>query len=316
MTAHETQETCVFRKYDRIDILLGGTDPAALDSLADAFPADLVLRRPDFIRLTNVPAESLTEELRNRALENQIDLIALAPGLSLKDFRVACFDMDSTLIQNECIDDMAAIVGRGKEVAEMTRLAMEGHLPFAENLRRRVHCLEGADGSIFEKTIAGLKPTPFAAEWIAMLTANGIRTYILTGGFAEVARVVAERYGMTGFVSNRLGLNADGSLSGEVTGPAGGKILDADGKRRAVEVLAEVSNTPLSAVICGGDGANDLEMIGAAGFGFAYHGKPVVAAAARHAVRFGDFRTVAHCFVEAWPELGADACSCAMPASM
>ena len=63
--------------------------------------------------------------------------------------------------------------------------------------------MEGADGTIFEKTIAGLKPTPFAAEWIVMLNENGIRTYILTGGFAEIARVVAERYGMTGFVSNR-----------------------------------------------------------------------------------------------------------------
>lgn len=113
MTAHEPQATGALRQDDRIDILLGGTDPAALESLADAFDADLVLRRPDFIRLTNVPAESLTEELRNRAIESRIDLIALTPGLSLKDFRVACFDMDSTLIQNECIDDMAAIVGRG-----------------------------------------------------------------------------------------------------------------------------------------------------------------------------------------------------------
>lgn len=315
MTANETQKICIPQAGERIDILLGGTDPAELEQLAAEFAAENVLRRPDFIRLTNVPAECLTEELRARALESRIDLIALAPGLSLRDFRVACFDMDSTLIQNECIDDMAAIVGRGREVAEMTRLAMEGHLPFAENLRRRVRCLVGADGTIFEKTIAGLKPTPFAAEWIAMLNENGIRTYILTGGFAEIARVVAERYGMTGFVSNRLGLNADGSLSGEVTGPAGGKILDADGKRRAVEVLAEAADAPLSAVICGGDGANDLEMIGAAGFGFAYHGKPVVAAAARHAVRFGDFRTVAHCFVEAWPELSEGTCACAAPSS-
>ena len=125
MTANETQKTCIPQAGDRIDILLGGTDPAELEQLAAEFAAENVLRRPDFVRLTNVPAECLTEELRARALESRIDLIALAPGLSLRDFRVACFDMDSTLIQNECIDDMGAIVGRGREVAEMTRLAME-----------------------------------------------------------------------------------------------------------------------------------------------------------------------------------------------
>ena len=142
-------------------------------------------------------------------------------------------------------------------------------------------------------------PTPGALDFVDFLTRHGLATYIITGGFEEIATHVARRFGMTGVVCNRLVLE-DGRLTGGVRGPAGGKILDADGKRRALEVLAQVNGASLSETIAGGDGANDLQMIAAAGFGFAYHGKPVVMREAPMGVRFGDFSVLKHCFLEAW----------------
>lgn len=142
-------------------------------------------------------------------------------------------------------------------------------------------------------------PTPGALDFVDFLTRYGLATYIITGGFEEIATHVARRFGMTGVVCNRLVLE-DGRLTGGVRGPAGGKILDADGKRRALEVLAQVNGASLSETIAGGDGANDLQMIAAAGFGFAYHGKPVVMREAPRGVRFGDFSVLKHCFLEAW----------------
>ena len=241
------------------DMLLAGDD-RAIHGFADRLNFRTKLVRPGFIRLSGVSSKGFPTGLAAMAEESAVDVLLLPPDLSLRRFRVACFDMDSTLIESECIDEMAAFAGAGERISRITRRAMEGLIPFDESLRQRVAALAGSSAEIVTHAVERAVPTPGALDFVDFLTR-------LTGG---------------------------------VRGPAGGKILDADGKRRALEVLAQVNGASLSETIAGGDGANDLQMIAAAGFGFAYHGKPVVMREAPRGVRFGDFSVLKHCFLEAW----------------
>ena len=271
------------------DMLLAGVD-RAIHGFADRLNFRTKLVRPGFIRLSGVSSKGFPTGLAAMAEESAVDVLLLPPDLSLRRFRVACFDMDSTLIETEVIDE---------RISQITRRAMEGLIPFDESLRQRVAALAGSSAEIVTHAVERAVPTPGALDFVDFLTRHGLATYIITGGFEEIATHVARRFGMTGVVCNRLVLE-DGRLTGGVRGPAGGKILDADGKRRALEVLAQVNGASLSETIAGGDGANDLQMIAAAGFGFAYHGKPVVMREAPRGVRFGDFSVLKHCFLEAW----------------
>ncbi|MFR1630838.1 MAG: phosphoserine phosphatase SerB, partial [Sutterella wadsworthensis] len=256
------------------DMLLAGDD-RAIHGFADRLNFRTKLVRPGFIRLSGVSSKGFPTGLAAMAEESAVDVLLLPPDLSLRRFRVACFDMDSTLIESECIDEMAAFAGAGERISRITRRAMEGLIPFDESLRQRVAALAGSSVEIVTHAVERAVPTPGALDFVDFLARHGLATYIITGGFEEIATHVARRFGMTGVVCNRLVLE-DGRLTGGVRGPAGGKILDADGKRRALEVLAQVNGASLSETIAGGDGANDLQMIATAGFGFAYHGKPVV----------------------------------------
>ena len=159
--------------------------------------------------------------------------------------------------------------------------------------------LAGAPASIIDDAAALIRPTPGAKEPLALFHAFGVKTYITSGGFTQFAEIVARDYGMSGFVCNRLVIE-DGRLTGEATGPAGGKVLDRAGKRRTMEVIAQLNGASLSQCIAGGDGANDLEMIGAAGFGFAYHAKPIVAQAAPYKISVGTFSVAGDWFIESW----------------
>lgn len=248
------------------DMLLAGVD-RAIHGFADRLNFRTKLVRPGFIRLSGVSSKGFPTGLAAMAEESAVDVLLLPPDLSLRRFRVACFDMDSTLIESECIDEMAAFAGAGERISRITRRAMEGLIPFDESLRQRVAALAGSSAEIVTHAVERAVPTPGVLDFVDFLTRHGLATYIITGG---------------------------------VRAPAGGKILDADGKRRALEVLAQVNGASLSETIAGGDGANDLQMIAAAGFGFAYHGKPVVMREAPRGVRFGDFSVLKHCFLEAW----------------
>lgn len=142
---------------------------------------------------------------------------------------------------------------------------------------------------------------PGAARLIDFCNAHGIRSYVLSGGFTHFTHAIATRLGMTGDFSNMLGIDAErGVLTGTVTGPAGGRILDADGKRRTLEILCHQAGATLEQAIAAGDGANDLEMIGAAALGIAYHAKPVVRAQARLAVTASGLDAITLLFIEAW----------------
>ena len=240
---------------------------------------------------------------RRLADDESIDVLEVKAGLSVWDFRVICLDMDGTVIQNECIDDMAALHGVGEEVSSVTRAAMEGgtKLTFAESLEKRVAFLRDAPVSVIDEALASVRLQPGAAHLIDFCNAHGIRSYVLSGGFTHFTHAIATRLGMTGDFSNMLGIDAErGVLTGTVTGPAGGRILDADGKRRTLEILCHQAGATLEQAIAAGDGANDLEMIGAAALGIAYHAKPVVRAQARLAVTASGLDAITLLFIEAW----------------
>ena len=254
------------------------------------------------IRVRHVNLEDkAASEFMEKATQSNFEVNTVADDLSIKSFGLLALDMDSTLIELECIDDIAAQYGVGEEVARMTEIAMQGHMPFATYLRDRVKLFAGASAGFIDVTVSHAKLIPGAHELINFAKANGLHCYILSGGFSDIAKDVCKRLGMDGFLCNQLVVK-DGIITGEVTGPGGGEILDADGKRRALEMLSMLHGIDRSQAICGGDGANDLEMIKVAGIGFAFHGKPLVAKTAKYRINPLGLDAVINFFVEAWPQ--------------
>ncbi len=278
-----------------MDIVIQGKGAAAF---AEQLTIKNIWVKEDAIRV-NGADDILSQELMAKAERLGFDVNCLPDGLSIKNFSIVTLDMDSTLIELECIDDIAWQYGVGEEVARMTEIAMQGHMPFAEYLRERVTLFKNAPAKFLDVTASHAKLMPGAQELIDFAKTHGLKTYILSGGFDTIAKHVAKMLGMDGYLCNRLVIE-DGKMTGEVTGPGGGEILDAKGKRRAMEMLCMLNGVLCNRAIAGGDGANDLDMIKSAGLGFAYHGKPIVAASAPYNVKHGGLDVVVNFFVEAW----------------
>lgn len=281
-------------------ILMGpGVTPDVLCDLADEFQIGEVRSRANGVRLCNLSPMTARSIARRYADDDTVDAVVVPANLSIKDYRVLCLDMDGTIIHNECIDDMAALAGVGDEVAAATRAAMEGHQTFAESLTNRVALLKDAPTTIISDALKGIRLQSGAPALIDFCRLHGVKTYILSGGFTNFTKVVAEQLGMNGAFSNELGIDGN-HLTGHVTGPAGGRILDADGKRRTLEILCALEGVSTKAAISAGDGANDLEMLGAAGIGVAFHAKPVVRAQAKYQVTTVGLDGLMLLFKEAW----------------
>lgn len=223
-----------------------------------------------------------TEGAARRALgEAPVD-IAVVPAANRRK-RLLVADMESTLIENEFLDDIAMRAGIGARVTEITRRAMAGELDFAGALRERVAMLRDLDAGILEQTYAGLKVMPGARTLIATMRANGAFTAIVSGGFRVFVERVRAALGADHAEANHL--EVDGKrLTGTVSEP----IFDRAGKRATLERLASIRGIDLGKTIAVGDGANDLDMIKAAGLGVAFRAKPVLAAAAAASIRHGD----------------------------
>lgn len=193
--------------------------------------------------------------------------------------RLVCFDMDSTLIQTELIDELATVAGVGDQVARITEAAMRGELDFAQSFRRRIGLLKGLDARVLEQVARRLPITEGAERLIRNLKGFGYKIAILSGGFTYFAGRLAQSLGIDYVYANELEVR-DGRLTGEVHG----EIIDGRRKAELLQHIVREEGISLEQVIAVGDGANDLPMLSIAGLGIAYRAKPLVSERARHSI--------------------------------
>lgn len=221
-------------------------------------------------------------------MPNGLVLKGFTPPLRLSDFRLAAFDMDSTLINIECVDEIADAAGRRAEVAAITEAAMRGEIAdYKESLRQRVALLKdvpvAALHEVYEKR---LRLNPGAELLTQTLKAAGIKLLLVSGGFTFFTDRIRDRLGMDATRSNVLGIAKD-RLTGRLVDQPWGDICDGEEKRRALLQTCEQLGIALSQAIALGDGANDLPMMSVAGLSVAYHAKPKVREQAMVAINRG-----------------------------
>ena len=215
-------------------------------------------------------------------------LQGFTPPLRLADFKLIAFDMDSTLINIECIDEIADAAGRKAEVAAITEAAMRGEIAdYKESLRQRVRLLAGVTlGEMQQVLDQRLQLNPGAAELVRAFQAAGLKTLLVSGGFTFFTDAVRDRLRIDWTRSNVLEVT-DGALTGRMVDQPWGDICDGEEKRRTLlQTCAAMGISPAQAIAMG-DGANDLPMMGAAGLSVAFHAKPAVRAKAMVAINEG-----------------------------
>ena len=229
--------------------------------------------------LRGAPSPLFRKKLMALATELTLDLAVQEDGIYRRHRRLIAFDMDSTLIETEVIDELAKHKGVGSEVAKITHQAMSGELDFRESLIRRVALLEGLPEATLSAVAAQLPLTEGVESLFKTLKLLGYKTAILSGGFDYFGHALQTQLGVDHVFANRLEI-LDGFLTGRVLAP----VVDAEAKARILRALAEKEGISMAQTIAVGDGANDLEMLGAAGLGIAYHAKDLVRERSRHAI--------------------------------
>ena len=194
--------------------------------------------------------------------------------------RLICFDMDSTLIRTEVIDELADCAGVGPEVRAITESAMRGEIDFCESFTRRVALLKGLDVKVMKDIADNLPITEGVERMMKVLKRSGYKTAILSGGFTYFGNALKNRFGFDYVYANELEIGPDGKLTGRYVGD----IVDGERKRQLLRLLAQVENIDIAQTIAVGDGANDLPMLAEAGLGIAFHAKPKVKAEASQSI--------------------------------
>jgi phosphoserine phosphatase len=218
---------------------------------------------------------TLRTALARESASLAVDIAVQPGGLHRRAMRLIVMDVDSTLLRHEVIDLLAARAGRAAEVAALTAVAMRGDLNFAEALRRRVALLAGLDASVIGEILGELQLARGARTLIRTLRMLGYRCGIVSGGFTQFTGWLRAELGLDYTAANTLEI-VDGRLTGRITGP----IIDRPGKARALREFAAAAGVPLSQTVAVGDGANDLDMIEAAGLGIAFNARQAVREAA------------------------------------
>ena len=213
---------------------------------------------------------------------------AIAAPLRLRDFKLVAFDMDSTLINIECVDEIADAAGRKAEVAAITEAAMRGEIAdYKDSLRRRVALLRGVPESALHAIYAQrLRLNPGVERFVAACQAGGLKTLLVSGGFTFFSDRVRDRLHLDYTRSNVLEIEA-GVLTGRLVDQPWGDIVDGAEKRRTLLEVCDRLGITAAQAIAVGDGANDLPMMGQAGLSIAFHAKPLVQAQAHAAVTCG-----------------------------
>lgn len=223
------------------------------------------------LRVSGVESVPLRSALSAVATDHHIDVAVERSGLSRRAKRLVVFDVDSTLITGEVIEMLAAHAGREAEVAAVTAAAMRGELDFADSLRQRVAALEGLDAVVLEKVRNEVRLTPGARTLVRTLKHMGYRCGIVSGGFTQVTDHLVDLLGLDFAAANTLEV-VDGVLTGRLIGD----IVDRPGKALALRRFAEAAGVSMAQTVAVGDGANDIDMITAAGLGIAFNAKPAL----------------------------------------
>jgi phosphoserine phosphatase len=240
--------------------------------LAQAYELELLIEDIDTLN-------SLAHQLAELASQQSVDASIQPMNIFREQKRLACFDMDSTLIQAEVIDELAKEAGVGEQVAQITESAMRGELDFNQSFIKRMSLLEGLDEAVLEKVAERLVLSDGVEILFAALNRLGYKTAILSGGFDYYARFLQKKLGIDYIYANELNI-----VEGKLTGKVLGEIVNGDKKAALLQTIAKQEKINLEQVIAVGDGANDLPMLALAGLGVAFKAKPLVKASAKYSI--------------------------------
>ena len=231
------------------------------------------------VRGTPRDKEQMKADFMKLSAEQEMDISFQEESMFRRMRRLICFDMDSTLIETEVIDELAIRAGVGDQVKAITEAAMRGEIDFCESFRQRCALLKGLDVSVMQEIAENLPITEGVERLMRVLKRAGYKIAILSGGFTYFGNYLKHKFGIDYVYANELEI-----VDGKLTGNYLGEIVDGQRKAELLKLLAQVENVDIAQTIAVGDGANDLPMITVAGLGIAFHAKPKVKQTARQSI--------------------------------
>ena len=231
------------------------------------------------VRGTPRDREEMQREMMRLSSELEMDFSFQRDNMYRRMRRLICFDMDSTLIQTECIDELAERAGVGEEVRAITESAMRGEIDFKESFAKRVALLKGLDESVMKEIAENMPITEGVERLMFVLKRYGYKIAILSGGFTYFGEYLQKKFGIDYVYANELEI-----IDGKLTGRYLGDVVDGQRKAELLRLIAQVEKVDIAQTIAVGDGANDLPMLSLAGLGIAFHAKPKVVANAKQSI--------------------------------